>query len=184
MHETLMKRGTAFPPRDGRRDVPHGAGNGPRAKEAYRRTGCHRMGTYERGTSNEGPESGSCRESAAAGAAYTVSGKRRRGGVDREIRLRTGRRVMLSSAGLEREAAASAPVTPAQLRQVMENVTRSSLHSAAESLKHGYVTSSGGCRVGSAARRRSRTARSAVSANFRPCASAWPGSIRASQSRF
>lgn len=65
-----------------------------------------------------------------------------------EIRLRTGRRVMLSSAGLEREAAASAPVTPAQLRQVMENVTRSSLHSAAESLKHGYVTSSGGCRVG------------------------------------
>lgn len=65
-----------------------------------------------------------------------------------EIRLRTGRRVMFSSAGFEREAAGSVPVSPAQLRQVMENVTRSSLHTAAESLKHGYVTSSGGCRVG------------------------------------
>ncbi len=65
-----------------------------------------------------------------------------------EIRLRAGRRVMISVAGAEREVTGSSPVTPAQIRQVMENVTRSSLHSAAESLKHGYVTSSGGCRVG------------------------------------
>lgn len=65
-----------------------------------------------------------------------------------EIRLRTGRRMMVSSVGIEREAAGFAPITAAHLRQVMENVTRSSLHSVAESLKHGYVTSSGGCRVG------------------------------------
>ncbi len=65
-----------------------------------------------------------------------------------EIRLRTGRRVMVSAAGLEREVPGSGTVTPMQLKQVMESVTRSSLHSAAESLKHGYVTSSGGCRVG------------------------------------
>lgn len=65
-----------------------------------------------------------------------------------EIRLRAGRPIMVSAAGLEREVPGSGPVTAAQLRQVMENVTGSSLHSAAESLKHGYVTASGGCRVG------------------------------------
>lgn len=65
-----------------------------------------------------------------------------------EIRLRAGRPIMVSAAGLEREVPGSGPVTAAQLRQVMENVTGSSLHSAAESLKRGYVTANGGCRVG------------------------------------
>jgi stage III sporulation protein AA len=64
-----------------------------------------------------------------------------------EIRLRTRRRVTVSAAGRERELTGEL-ITPAHLRQVLENVTRSSLHSAAESLRHGYVTSSGGCRVG------------------------------------
>lgn len=65
-----------------------------------------------------------------------------------EIRLRAGRHMMVSIAGAEREVTGSGAVTPEQIRQIIENVTRSSLHSAAESLKHGYVTSSGGCRVG------------------------------------
>ena len=65
-----------------------------------------------------------------------------------EIRLRTGRHIMISVAGMEREITGSGTVTTMQIKQVMEAATRSSLHSAAESLKHGYVTSSGGCRVG------------------------------------
>ena len=65
-----------------------------------------------------------------------------------EIRLRTGRFVMASAAGKEWELSGSGAVTPAQIRQVMENATRASLHSAAESLRHGYVTADGGCRIG------------------------------------
>ena len=59
-----------------------------------------------------------------------------------EIRLRTGRHIMISVAGMEQEITGSGTVTTMQMKQVMEAATRSSLHSAAESLKHGYVTSS------------------------------------------
>ncbi len=65
-----------------------------------------------------------------------------------EIRLRTGRRVMVTAAGTEREADRAVTVTAEHLRQVLENATRSSLHTAAESLRRGYVTAENGCRVG------------------------------------
>jgi len=65
-----------------------------------------------------------------------------------EIRLRAGRRVTVTITGAEREISGAPIVTAAQLRQVLETATGSSLHAAAAALRQGYVTAPGGCRVG------------------------------------
>ena len=64
-----------------------------------------------------------------------------------ELRLRAGYPPTLSADGREEPFAAS-PVTASDLERVLELATRSSLHSAMESLREGFVTTRDGHRVG------------------------------------
>lgn len=64
-----------------------------------------------------------------------------------ELRLRRGRAATALIGGLER-AVSSAPVTEDDILSVLEAATRSSLHAAARELGRGYLSASGGVRVG------------------------------------
>ena len=69
-------------------------------------------------------------------------------GAPEEIRLRAGRRLTVTAAGRETVSENGEPVTPGHLRQVLENATHASLHTAAEGLRRGYIAAGRGCRVG------------------------------------
>ena len=68
-----------------------------------------------------------------------------------EFRLRVGRPALCSANGAERlliDETAPLPVRASDIAQVLEVATRSSVHSALESLRSGFVTVPGGHRVG------------------------------------
>lgn len=64
-----------------------------------------------------------------------------------ELRLRAGRPPSVRCAGGERELELAA-VTAQELREILSRAARYSVHSYAESLKHGYITLAGGHRLG------------------------------------
>lgn len=64
-----------------------------------------------------------------------------------ELRLRVGRPPSVRRAGGERELELAA-VTAQELREILSRAARYSVHSYAESLKHGYITLAGGHRLG------------------------------------
>lgn len=64
-----------------------------------------------------------------------------------ELRLRAGRPPSVRLAGGERELELAA-VTAQELREILSRAARYSVHSYAESLKHGYITLAGGHRLG------------------------------------
>ena len=64
-----------------------------------------------------------------------------------ELRLRAGRPPSVRRAGGERELELAA-VTAQELREILSRAARYSVHSYAESLKHGYITLAGGHRLG------------------------------------
>lgn len=64
-----------------------------------------------------------------------------------ELRLRAGYPPSVRAAGEER-ALDLAPVTAQELREVLSRAARYSVHSYAESLRHGFVTLAGGHRLG------------------------------------
>lgn len=64
-----------------------------------------------------------------------------------EIRLRVGRPPSVRTASGERETDL-APVTAQELRETLSRAARYSVHSYAESLRHGFVTLGGGHRLG------------------------------------
>ena len=66
-----------------------------------------------------------------------------------EFRLRTGLPPTLSLDGRERDFCADA-VTEADISRVLELATRSSMHTALESLRDGYITTPDGHRIGAA----------------------------------
>ncbi|NLH00718.1 MAG: stage III sporulation protein AB [Clostridiales bacterium] len=65
-----------------------------------------------------------------------------------EIRLRTGRAPSVIIGGEEIEVLSSHIVTASELQLVLEIATRASAHTYADSIKMGYVTAEGGCRLG------------------------------------
>ncbi|MEA4895335.1 MAG: stage III sporulation protein AB [Oscillospiraceae bacterium] len=65
-----------------------------------------------------------------------------------EIRLRAGRPPSLVVSGDEVEIVPSYKVTPSDLQLVLEIATRASAHTYADSIRQGFVTAEGGCRVG------------------------------------
>jgi len=65
-----------------------------------------------------------------------------------EFRLRAGRRPTVLLGGKESELPGAGSVSPAELDFVIEKAAGVSLHTAAESLKEGFVTAAGGHRVG------------------------------------
>ncbi len=64
-----------------------------------------------------------------------------------ELLLRAGRPPSVRRAGGERELELAA-VTAQELREILSRAARYSVHSYAESLKHGYITLAGGHRLG------------------------------------
>lgn len=64
-----------------------------------------------------------------------------------EVRLRVGRPPAVRTASGERETD-FAPVTAQELRETLSRAARYSVHSYAESLRHGFVTVGGGHRLG------------------------------------
>lgn len=64
-----------------------------------------------------------------------------------EVRLRVGRPPAVRTADGERETG-FAPVTAQELRETLSRAARYSVHSYAESLRHGFVTIGGGHRLG------------------------------------
>jgi len=65
-----------------------------------------------------------------------------------EIRLRAGRAPALVIAGGETEILPTRRITAAELQLVLEIATRASAHTYADSIRLGFVTAEGGCRVG------------------------------------
>lgn len=65
-----------------------------------------------------------------------------------EIRLRTGRAPTLVSYGKELEILPTHKVSASELQLVLEIATRASVHTYADSIRMGFVTAEGGCRVG------------------------------------
>lgn len=65
-----------------------------------------------------------------------------------EFRLRTGRKPTVVISGKERELEFNSEIRHEELASVLELATRSSVHSAADSIKNGFVTVYGGHRIG------------------------------------
>ena len=65
-----------------------------------------------------------------------------------ELRLRAGSNISAVIGGEERSVAPRVYITPAELQMVLEIATRSSVHSYGESIRQGFVTAEGGCRLG------------------------------------
>lgn len=65
-----------------------------------------------------------------------------------EIRLRAGRPPSLVLGDRELDFVPSHKVTPAELQLVLEIATRASAHTYADSIRAGFVTAEGGCRLG------------------------------------
>ncbi len=65
-----------------------------------------------------------------------------------EIRLRAGRAPTLVIAGDEIEILPTHRITASELQLVLEIATRASAHTYADSIRQGFVTAEGGCRVG------------------------------------
>lgn len=65
-----------------------------------------------------------------------------------EIRLRTGRPPSIVTGEGEKELAGTGPVGSRELVSVIELATGASAHTAAESIRRGFVTVRGGCRIG------------------------------------
>ncbi len=65
-----------------------------------------------------------------------------------EIRLRAGRAPSLVISGSEVEILPAHRVTASELQLVLEIATRASAHTYADSIRQGFVTGEGGCRVG------------------------------------
>ncbi len=72
------------------------------------------------------------------------------GATDRaeEIRLRVGRAPTLVVSGDEVEILPMHKITASELQLVLEIATRASAHTYADSIRQGFVTAEGGCRVG------------------------------------
>ena len=71
-----------------------------------------------------------------------------RAGRAEEIRLRAGRPPTLIFGDEELDFAPGYKVTPSELQMVLEIATRASVHSYADSIRAGFVTAEGGCRLG------------------------------------
>jgi len=69
-------------------------------------------------------------------------------GAAEEIRLRVGRAPALTLEGDEIEILPTHIVTVSELQLVLEIATRASAHAYADSIKMGFVTAEGGCRLG------------------------------------
>lgn len=65
-----------------------------------------------------------------------------------EFRLRSGQRMSVLLPSGELEIASESPVRHEELNAVLELATGGSVHSAAESIKNGFITVSGGHRIG------------------------------------
>ena len=65
-----------------------------------------------------------------------------------EIRLRAGKRMSYVVEDREIEVAERHQITPNELQIVLEIATRASAHSYTDSIKMGFVTAEGGCRIG------------------------------------
>ena len=65
-----------------------------------------------------------------------------------EIRLRTGRAPTLVLSGSETEILPSHRISSSELQLVLEIATRASAHTYADSIRQGFVTGEGGCRIG------------------------------------
>lgn len=65
-----------------------------------------------------------------------------------EIRLRAGKQMTIVLGSEEIEVAERHAVTNNELQIVLEIATRASAHSYTDSIKNGYVTAEGGCRIG------------------------------------
>ena len=65
-----------------------------------------------------------------------------------EIRLRAGRAPTLVISGDETEILTTHRITASELQLVLEIATRASAHTYADSIRQGFVTGEGGCRVG------------------------------------
>ena len=65
-----------------------------------------------------------------------------------EIRLRAGRAPALVLSGGELEILPTRRITASELQLVLEIATRASAHTYADSIRLGFVTAEGGCRVG------------------------------------
>lgn len=65
-----------------------------------------------------------------------------------ELRIRRDRPLCLRTAGGERTAAPDRPVTDRDIRYVLANATGASFHTAADTIRKGYITVQGGCRIG------------------------------------
>ena len=65
-----------------------------------------------------------------------------------EIRLRAGRPLSFVVGDEERNTAETHVLKPSELQFVLEIATRASAHSYADSIRMGFVTAEGGCRVG------------------------------------
>ena len=71
-----------------------------------------------------------------------------RGAAPEEVRLRAGRMATVLMAGKERELQACRPVTVRDIETVVELATGASVHTAADSMRRGFVTARGGIRIG------------------------------------
>jgi len=69
-----------------------------------------------------------------------------------EIRMRIGKPLSVTVGGIERDVTdirgKLLPVTAADISFVIDGITRSSLHTAMDSMRHGFLTMQGGHRVG------------------------------------
>lgn len=65
-----------------------------------------------------------------------------------ELRLRAGRPMGVVIGDGETAIAPLVYITPAELQMVLEIATRASVHSYSESIRQGFVTAEGGCRLG------------------------------------
>ena len=65
-----------------------------------------------------------------------------------ELRLRAGRPMSVVVGDRETAIAPGVYITPAELQMVLEIATRASVHSYSESIRQGFVTAEGGCRLG------------------------------------
>lgn len=65
-----------------------------------------------------------------------------------EFRLRAGREATVLAGGEERRLFPGRTLTQGDLRKALEKATEASLHTAAESIRQGFVTTRSGCRVG------------------------------------
>lgn len=65
-----------------------------------------------------------------------------------ELRLRAGRPIGVVVGDKEMSISQGVYITPAELQMVLEIATRASVHSYSESIRKGFVTADGGCRLG------------------------------------